>query len=69
MKRKPRKLTSQVLDQIESLLEEDDDLTAGKIQLPLHLRHNTVIGLQMVRKTVRKLGWKYGKTRENPSGA
>ncbi|XP_076118398.1 uncharacterized protein LOC143099204 [Alosa pseudoharengus] len=59
-KRKPRKVTSQVMEIIDSILRKDK-LTARKIQLLLQRKHNIRIGLSSVRKAVRNLGWNFGK--------
>ncbi|XP_076118401.1 uncharacterized protein LOC143099207 isoform X2 [Alosa pseudoharengus] len=60
-KRKPRKVTSQVMEIIDSILRKDDELPARKIKELLQRKHNIRIGLNSVRKAVRDLGWNFGK--------
>uniref|UniRef100_A0AAV2J2G7 Winged helix-turn helix domain-containing protein n=1 Tax=Knipowitschia caucasica TaxID=637954 RepID=A0AAV2J2G7_KNICA len=64
--RKPRKVTSQVMEIIDSILRTDDELPARKVKELLQSRHNITIGLHSVRKTVRTLGWNFGKPRFVP---
>ena len=64
--RKPRKLTSQVLEIIDTILKQDDELPARKVRALLQRRHNITIGLCTVRKALRELGWKFGKPRFSP---
>ncbi|CAL9686264.1 unnamed protein product [Knipowitschia caucasica] len=47
--RKPRKLTSQVMEIIDSILRADDELPARKVKELLQSRHNITIGLHSVR--------------------
>ncbi|CAL9692532.1 unnamed protein product [Knipowitschia caucasica] len=61
--RKPRKLTSQVMEIIDSILRADDELPARKVKELLQSRHSITIGLHSVRKAVRTLGWNFGKPR------
>ncbi|CAL1592433.1 unnamed protein product [Knipowitschia caucasica] len=61
--RKPRKLTSQVMEIIDSILRTDDELSERKVKELLQSRHNITIGLHSVRKAVRTLGWNFGKPR------
>uniref|UniRef100_A0AAV2MIL4 Transposase Tc1-like domain-containing protein n=2 Tax=Knipowitschia caucasica TaxID=637954 RepID=A0AAV2MIL4_KNICA len=64
--RKPRKVTSQVMEIIDSILRTDDELSARKVKELLQSRHNITIGLHSVRKAVRNLGWNFGKPRFVP---
>uniref|UniRef100_A0AAV2JGE6 Transposase n=1 Tax=Knipowitschia caucasica TaxID=637954 RepID=A0AAV2JGE6_KNICA len=64
--RKPRKVTSQVMEIIDSILRTDDELPARKVKELLQSRHNITIGLYSVRKAVRNLGWNFGKPRFVP---
>ncbi|XP_041961187.1 uncharacterized protein LOC121719532 isoform X1 [Alosa sapidissima] len=60
-KRKPRKVTSQVMEIIDSILRKEDELPARKIKELLQRNHNLRICLNSVRKAVRDLGWNFGK--------
>uniref|UniRef100_A0A8C6SUN6 Tc1-like transposase DDE domain-containing protein n=1 Tax=Neogobius melanostomus TaxID=47308 RepID=A0A8C6SUN6_9GOBI len=64
--RKPRKVTSQVMEIIDSILRTDDELPARKVKELLQRRHNIRIGLNSVRKAVRNLGWNFEKPRFVP---
>lgn len=64
-KRKPRKLTSQVMETIDSILKTDE-LPAGKVRALLQSDHNISMSLWTVRKAVRNLGWNFGKPGFNP---
>uniref|UniRef100_A0A8C6WUZ1 Tc1-like transposase DDE domain-containing protein n=1 Tax=Neogobius melanostomus TaxID=47308 RepID=A0A8C6WUZ1_9GOBI len=64
--RKPHKVTSQVMEIIDSILRTDDELPARKVKELLQSRHNITIGLNSVRKAVRNLGWNFGKPRFVP---
>ncbi|XP_061563494.1 transposable element Tcb2 transposase [Cololabis saira] len=65
-KRNPYKLTSLVMEMIDSILKADDELPARKVRSFLQSRHNITLSLLTVRKAIRDLGWKFGKPRFVP---
>ncbi|KAG5275057.1 hypothetical protein AALO_G00143080 [Alosa alosa] len=62
-KREPRKVTSQVMEIIDSILRTDDELPARKIKALLKKKHNIRICLNSVRKAVQNLGWNFENSR------
>ncbi|CAL9685161.1 unnamed protein product [Knipowitschia caucasica] len=49
--RKPRKVTSQVMEIIDSILRTDVELSARKVKELLQSRHNITIGLRYERQS------------------
>ncbi|KAL2099861.1 hypothetical protein ACEWY4_004255 [Coilia grayii] len=64
---KPRKLTSQVMEKIDSILKTHDGLPAEKVRALLQGEHNVTLSICTVRRAVRNLGWHYGKPRCTPT--
>ncbi|XP_041914032.1 uncharacterized protein LOC121678497 [Alosa sapidissima] len=65
-KPKPRKVTCQVMEIINSIISTDDELSSRKVKELLQRSHNISIGFTSMRKAVRILGWTFGKPRFVP---